>query len=56
VFGLLKAHVDKTIFQLPNVDQQLQQLQQQQQQQQSIQLNTQVVYCRITNETYVISL
>jgi hypothetical protein len=50
VFGLLKAHVDKTIFQLPNVDQQLQQLQQQQQQQQSIQLNTQVVYCRITKK------
>jgi hypothetical protein len=49
VFGLLKAHVDKTIFQLPNVDQQLQQLQQQQQQQ-SIQLNTQVVYCRITKK------
>ena len=37
VFGLLKAHVDKTIFQLPNADQQLLQ-----QHQQPIHINTQV--------------
>jgi len=39
VFGLLKAQVDKTIFQLPTINQQIQQ---QQQQHQAAQINSQV--------------
>ena len=42
VFGLLKAQVDKTIFQLPTINQQIQQQQQQQQHQhQAAQINSQ---------------